>query len=137
MPPTSDPISVVGRINHAVEDRLPPHFLLDVWDDAAVEAGLGEQLCDRRRLLVRFKQRVACDGVVDDAGPDEHAADLGDGAQHQRAVADEILHEVFGIKAILHAHDGDVRRQQRHDRLHARDVVVDLGGQQDQRARLD
>jgi hypothetical protein len=31
-----------GRVNHTVEDRLAPHLLLDVGDDAAVEPGFGQ-----------------------------------------------------------------------------------------------
>ena len=70
-------------------------------------------------------------------GFDEDAADLRDRAQHQRAIADQVLDEIFGVQAVLDADDRHVLRQQLDDRRTRGDVVVDLGGQQDQRARLD
>ena len=42
-----------------------------------------------------LEERVARDGVVDDAGTHQDAANLRDGAQHERAIFDERLDEVF------------------------------------------
>ena len=44
---------------------------------------------------MRFEQRIADHGVVDDTRADEDAADLRDRAQHQRAIADQVLDQMF------------------------------------------
>src|SRR5688572_28579248 len=96
-----------GWVDHAVEDGFPPHLFLDVRNIATVKTGGHEHRRYSRRLLVLLDQRVAGHGAVDHAGPHQHATDLGDGAQHERAVLDQVLYEVFRVQAVLHAQDGD------------------------------
>ena len=111
MPPTSDPSSaVVGLITQLKIAFRHISFLMSGMMRPSSPASVSTRR-DRRRLRVRFEQRVAGDGVVDDARPHQHAADLGDRAQHQRAIADQLLDEIFGVQPVLHADDRHVLRQ--------------------------
>jgi hypothetical protein len=123
------------RVDHAVEDGLPPHFALHVAREAPLDAGIRKRGCDGSGPIVLLDEHVAGHGVLSHAGLQENGAVLNDGAQDERGAADRLSYDVLRVEAVLKAEHRVRAIEQRHDWRHGLAAVADLGRQDDQAAR--